>query len=131
MKTSLYLVILNILVVSVSMTLVQGCGRSGSQKPVFKTEYQAVFLANGQVYFGKIENAESPYPMLKEVYYLNRQMDKNSKEVKATLVKRTSDWHSPDYMYINSSQIAIMEPVSPNSKVGQLIKEAKGKEEKK
>jgi hypothetical protein len=127
MKPSLRFVFFNILAISVLMVLSLGCGRQGSQKPGFKTEYQAIFLANGQVYFGKIENADSPYPLLKDVYYLQRQVDKDSKEVKGILIKRINDWHAPDYMYINSSQIALMEPVSPNSKVAQLIKELKGK----
>jgi hypothetical protein len=127
MKTLLRFVFFNVFTILVLMILVQGCGRQSSQKPVFKTEYQAVFLSNGQVYFGKIENADSPYPLLKDVYYLVRQTAKDSKEVKATLVKRVTDWHSPDYTYINSNQIALMEPVSPSSKVAQLIKEAKSK----
>lgn len=113
------------------LAFAQGCNRNAQQKPAFKTEYQAVFLVNGQVYFGKLENADSPYPILRDVYYIQRQVDKDSKEAKGVLVKRVNDWHGPDYMYINSKQIAIMEPVSPTSKVGQLIKEAKGKDEKK
>jgi hypothetical protein len=32
--------------------------------------YQAVFLSNGQVYFGKIENPSSDYVTLKDIYYL-------------------------------------------------------------
>ena len=32
--------------------------------------FQAVFLTNGQVYFGKLANAKSQYPVLREVYYL-------------------------------------------------------------
>jgi hypothetical protein len=127
MKPPLHFVILIVLAISILMILVPGCGRQASQKPVFKTEYQAVFLANGQVYFGKIENTDSSYPLLRDVYYIQRQVGKDPKDIQAILVKRVNDWHAPDYMYINASQIALIEPVSPNSKVAQLIKEAKGK----
>ena len=33
------------------------CGR---EKPTFTTEYQAVFMDNGQVFFGKLSHAGSP-----------------------------------------------------------------------
>jgi len=46
--------------VAIIMTIafLQGCDRSSSKIDI-KTEYQAVFLDNGQVFFGKIENAGS------------------------------------------------------------------------
>jgi hypothetical protein len=39
------------------------------------------------------------------------------------LVKRGKELHSPDRMYLNPSQIILVEPVGPNSKVMQLIME--------
>src|SRR5208337_1886790 len=41
------------------------------------------------------------------------------------LVKRGNEWHGPEYMYVNASHIVVMEPVSPTSRMAQLIKEAK------
>src|SRR5262245_44269387 len=35
-----------------------------------KSEYQAVFLTNGQVYFGKLVNARDEYVTLTDIYYL-------------------------------------------------------------
>jgi len=37
---------------------------------VGKTDYQAVFLTNGQVYFGKVRNLNSQYALLEDVYYV-------------------------------------------------------------
>ncbi len=106
--------------------LLSGCEeRAKEEKLNFSTEYQAVFMANGQVFFGKIENAGGAYPLLKEVYYIGRQADPEGKEVKSILIKRGNEWHSPEYMYINRQHIAVIEPVAPNSRVAQLIKEAK------
>ncbi len=94
-------------------------------KIALTTEYQAVFLDNGQAFFGKMENPDSPYPLLKEVYYIQRQVNQETKEVRNILIKRGNEWHAPDQMYINSSHIVLVEPVSPNSRVSQLIIEAK------
>ncbi|MEN6475245.1 MAG: hypothetical protein ABFD81_14620 [Syntrophaceae bacterium] len=105
----------------VCMTL--GC--SEKSKIVLTTEYQAVFLDNGQAFFGKLENSDSPYPLLKDVFYIQQEVNKKTKEVKNTLVKRGSEWHGPDHMYINAEHIVLIEPVSADSKVAQLIKESK------
>ena len=107
---------------AISLLFLNGCGGG---KPSFSSEYQAVFMDNGQVFFGKIESAGALYPLLKEVYYIGRQTGPDGKEVKSILIKRGNEWHGPDYMYINSNHIVVIEPVAPNSRVAQLIKEAK------
>ncbi len=60
---------------------VQGCGEGN---PGFTAEYQAVFLDNGQVFFGKPKNAGAAYPLLRDVYYIGRQQSQDSKEVRST-----------------------------------------------
>lgn len=47
----------------------KGASLTGASK-VDKNKYQAVFLANDQVYFGKLKDLESQYPVLEDVYYL-------------------------------------------------------------
>jgi hypothetical protein len=105
------------------LCLFLGACEKGS--PTFSTEYQAVFMDNGQVFFGKLEKAGSRYPLLRDVYYIGRQASPDGKQVTNILVKRGSEWHGPDYMYINKQHIVIIEPVSPSSRVAQLIKEAR------
>jgi len=89
------------------------------------SEYHAVFLDNGQAFFGKLENADADYPVLKDVFYIQRLVNKDTNEVKNTLIKRGSEWHGPDMMYVNSRHIVLIEPVNPNSRVSLLIAEAK------
>lgn len=103
---------------------VTGCGRTRENLSV-TTEYQAVFLDNGQVFFDKLDKGGSSHPLLKEVYYIGRQASPDGKEVKNILLKRGSEWHGPEYMYITASHIVMIEPVSPTSRVAELIKELK------
>jgi hypothetical protein len=110
------------MILSVSCLLVQGCS---DQKPGFNTEYQAVFMDNGQVFFAKIENPGGSYPLLRDVFYIGRQTSPDGKEVKNILVKRGNEWHGPEYMYVNKQHIVVIEPVSTSSRVAQLIKDAK------
>ena len=97
----------------------------------FTTEYQAVFMDNGQVYFGKLEKAASDHPLLKEVYYIGQQQGPDGKGVANILLKRGNEWHGPDSMYITKNHIVMIESVSPTSKVAELIKELKAKEPEK
>jgi len=90
----------------------------------FTTEYQAVFMENGQVFFGKLQNAGSPYPLLKSVFYIRQQVNPETKELRQVLLRRANELHKPDQMYINAGHIAIIEPVAADSQVARLIKEA-------
>jgi hypothetical protein len=100
--------------------LLAACGR-GDLK--FPTEYQAVFLDNGQVFFGRLQDDGSSYLTLRDVFYIKQQASPDKKEVQSLLVKRGSEWHAPDFMRINSRHIVLIEPVAPDSRVALLIRE--------
>jgi hypothetical protein len=89
------------------------------------TPYQAVLLTNGSAYFGKLEGLGTPFPVLKEVFYVQSTKNPQTNQVSNILVKRGKEWHSPDRMILNSKMIVLVEPVNPNSRVAQLITEAK------
>ena len=103
--------------------LLAGC--SGGSDLSFATEYQAVFLDNGQVLFGKLGDVGTDYLSLHDVYYIQRQVEPEKKETKNLLVRLGSEWHAPDFMRINARHIIFIEPVAPDSRVAQLIREAK------
>jgi hypothetical protein len=109
------------------LVVFNGCSKS-DQKIKIDTEYKAVFLDNGQVFFGKLEEQGPSYVLLSDVFYVQSQViqqEKDKKEVRNILIKRGSEWHAPDLMYVTTRHIVVIEPVSPNSRVAQLIKEAK------
>jgi hypothetical protein len=93
----------------------------------FHTPYQAVLLLSGQAYFGKLENFGSPYPVLTDVYYVQNQVNQETKQVTNTLVKRGKEWHEPDRMVLNARQIVFVEPVTPGSQLAKLIEDLKKK----
>ena len=97
--------------------------------------YQAVFLTNGQVYFGKLSHAESPYVRLTDIYYLqvNQQLQPTGAtgataaaaaqaQPQLSLVKLGNELHGPtDQMEINSSQVLFYEDLKADGKVAQAI----------
>jgi hypothetical protein len=91
----------------------------------FNTSYQAVVLNNNQVYFGKLENANSQYPLLKDVFYIVSQVNPETKQVANVLVRRGKELHGPEYMVLNRQSIQLIEPVKDDSQVAKLIAEQK------
>jgi hypothetical protein len=111
-----------------ALASLSGCGKNENALS-FKTEYQAVFMDNGQVFFGRLESGGSAHPLLKEVYYIGRQTSPDGKEVQNILLKRGNEWHGPEYMYITASHIVMIEPISSTSRVAELIKALKGQQQ--
>jgi hypothetical protein len=104
------------------LILISGCGSSDDLQ--FPTEYQAVFMDNGQVFFGRLQKTNSSFLLLRDVFYIKREIDKDQKEPRNLLLKRGNEWHGPEFMRINSRHVVLIEPVAPDSRVFQLIVQA-------
>lgn len=89
------------------------------------TPYQAVLLASGQAYFGKLEGWGTPYPVLRDVFYVQGKQSSDTKEPTNVLIKRGKEWHAPDHMILNANMIVLVEPVNPDSQLARLILQAK------
>ena len=93
----------------------------------FNTPYQAVQLSNGAAYFCKLEGLGTPYPVLKELYFVQSRQNPETKQVTNILLKRVNEFWQPDRMIVNANSIVSVEPVNPTSRVAELIAEAKQK----
>lgn len=127
----LYVVV--ILVLAYAIWATKGFGIWKNKSTDTATNYQAVFLSNGQVYFGKLANANSSYATLEDIYYLQVQQvqpaDANAaKQSKVTLIKLGNELHAPkDLMKINKDQILFYENLKDEGKVMQAIQRYKEK----
>ncbi len=88
---------------------------------------QAVFLSNGQVYFGELSGMNSQFPTLKNIFYLKVQKPIQPKsedeQGKLTLVKLGNEIHGPvDEMKINREHILFVEDLKDDGNVMQSIK---------
>lgn len=91
-------------------------------------KYQAVFLENGQVYFGKIASLNSKFVNLQSVFYLNSQSQSNEQKAEDsnqfTLIKLGCELHGPyDRMVINRDQITFWENLKDDGQVVKTINE--------
>ncbi|MDB5177101.1 MAG: hypothetical protein JWN75_769 [Candidatus Saccharibacteria bacterium] len=94
------------------------------------SKYQAVFLSNGQSYFGKLHPFNDKYYRLTDVYYLQtQQATTDTKTTQTTtdqnnvqLIKLGDELHGPqDEMVISKDQILFYENLKPDGKVSQSI----------
>lgn len=93
--------------------------------------YSAVFLTNGQVYFGKIKNEKGGYINLSNVFYLQvKQPLQGSEEQEKPaqpelkLIKLGTELHGPtDGMKINRDQVIFTESLKNESEVIKGINE--------
>jgi hypothetical protein len=94
-----------------------------SAKSVVKPDsntYQALFLTNGQVYFGKLTAKRSQY-VIRDVFYI-QAFDPKKTEQQIKLVKFGEELHGPeDMIVIERSQVSVWENLKPNSRVIQGI----------
>lgn len=102
----------------------------------FKSDWQAVFLSNGQVYFGKVAKQNRKELVLSDIYYLQvvgqlqqgAAKDEKKDKGELSLVKLGSELHGPvDSMYINRDQVLFVEDLRDEGQVVQAIKNYKEK----
>lgn len=97
---------------------------------VDKGKYQAVFLSNGEIVFGKLEKMNSDYLRLRDVFYIKTTEQENSSDEESApvsqnnmqLVKRGDEVHGPeDSMVINRDQVVFFENLKTDGQVAKLI----------
>ena len=94
---------------------------------VTASEYYAVFLTNGQVYFGKPFKKNRDELILSDVYYLKASGNTDTTQEQLTeprfsLVKLGDEIHGPtDKLFINSDNILFYEQLKNDSKVVESI----------
>lgn len=93
-----------------------------------QAKYQAVFLDNNQVYFGKLSREKSDQPILRDIYYLRvaqaLQPPTSAAQIPdVNLVKLGTELHGPeDEMRINKEHIIFIENLKPDGQVMKAIK---------
>jgi hypothetical protein len=121
-------------------------GKHYMEKRAVTSEYQAVFLTNGQVYFGKVDFSHG-WVVLNDIFYLQKTEDlqsadsgdantptegtqtppADSSQERIQLVKLGSELHGPqDKMYVSRQEVLFWENMKDDSKVVQSIKQFKG-----
>jgi hypothetical protein len=99
-------------------------------------KYQAVFLSNGQVYFGKLQTLNSEYMRLTDIYYLQSQQSatevgnsdnpQESSDGNVQLIKLGEEIHGPeDEMILAKEHMLFFENLKTDGNVTRSINQHK------
>jgi hypothetical protein len=92
----------------------------------FRTPYKVIRLDTGLIHYGEVTGLDSDYPVVRDVYYIQRATNPQTKQTSNMLVRRGNEWHGPEMTVFNFRHIVLVEPVGLNSKV--LIAEQEKKQ---
>lgn len=130
MRIEVFTVLLGVALLLVSVALYAGLASPASEsKQINAKQYQAVFLTNGQVYFGKVNELNGKYLVLNNVFYIENTTDTTNTtqatNTNYTLRKLgTNELHQPeDAMIVNRDTITFWENLKDTSQVVTKIKE--------
>ena len=130
MRAEVFTVLLGVALLLVAVALYAGLASPGSEsKEINSKEYQAVFLSNGQVYFGKITDLNNKYLVLKSVFYIENNTSSSdatqTQNSNYTLRKLgTTELHAPqDKMVVNRDTVTFWENLKDSSQVVTKINE--------
>lgn len=110
--------------------------KSSTNSAIDGGKYQALFLTNGQVYFGKLKTLNGGYMKLTDIYYLQAKTTASSENPQETsdstsdvqLIKLGNEIHGPsDEMIISKDQILFFENLKKDSKVAESISKYQNK----
>lgn len=83
----------------------------------------AVTLRSGQVFYGELVDYSPERLHLAKVFYVQSFRDPNNNQVNNQLIRRSKgDWHGPEWMVLNASEVTIVEGIGADSKLAQLMK---------
>lgn len=116
-----------LLLLATTLAVVRG-GGANETGLVDTSKYQAVFLNNGQVYFGKAKDVNTRFVELTDVYYLTQSTSNEGQATgDYTLVKLgCQQIHNPsDQMIITREQVTFWENLEADGKVTKSIADFK------
>jgi hypothetical protein len=122
-----------IVIILIVIAVVLGWKLFGGQKGASlftsaSADYQAVFLTNNQVYFGKLAERNDNYAILTDIFYLqvSQPLQPSQPNPNVSLIKLGSELHGPaDRMEINRDQILFIESLKADSQVVKGIEKYK------
>lgn len=137
MRVEVFTILVGIALLLVALALYAGLSKPGAESNQINVkQYQAVFLSNGQVYFGKITDLNNKYLVLEQVFYIennspptNNQTQQNSNYALRKL--GSSELHLPeDKMVINRDTVTFWENLKDSgqvvTKIGEYYKNPAG-----
>ncbi len=106
LSKKLFITLLIILIIVLVAVIILVFKINQAKNPESSSKYAAVYLQNGEIYFG--EFSWFPWPKLKNVWYLQRTIDGQNQPQVSIVAFKNSFWGPIDKVYLNPKQIVWM-----------------------
>ncbi len=127
-KVVLIILVFMVIVAFIGISLWQdGTFRNISQSIRFKSSYQAIFLSNGQLYFGKITEITNEYIMMDSPHFLQLAQEPGEQvepevQPEMKLISIKDEFHKPkDFVMIEKSSVIFIEELRDVSQIADAI----------
>ena len=146
-KRLVLVVVVGILVVGGLVLVLLLTNRTDTTNVTNSSNWQAVFLVNGQTYFGHVDGVEDGFLMMRDIYYLTNKTNVTNEtndgekaplrqgyggsplRSETKLVKFGTERHRPvDELKINMAQVLMIEELSKESEVVKAIEGYEGQD---
>lgn len=131
-KKPIIFVAVALLIVVLAGTAWLFMNRGGASAAIDSSKYQALWLSDGSIYFGKLSVINNDYMSLKNVYYLQSKTNNNNEPSPQSvskqdasdieLIKLGNEIHGPeDEMVVAKDKVLFFENLKPTGTVSKTI----------
>lgn len=111
----LILIVIVILVIGIWL----GSSLLSAKNPAGPSEYSAVYLTTGDIYFGKL--SWFPWPHLENVWFLQRSVNQQNQAQLGVAPFTSAFWKPIDEVYLNPKQIIFWTYLRNDSQLAQAL----------
>lgn len=116
-RTAVLLVVLVIVLVGLGVWI--GTELMGSKSASSPSPYTAVYLASGDIYFGRL--SMFPRPKLSDAWFLQRGVNQQNQPQLGLVPFKSAFWGPTGDIYLNPQQVLFWAPVAEGSQVAQSL----------
>ena len=120
----------SILIFIIGIGILGGVARFMYERLGPASEYQAVLLTTGDVYFAKVNDGFGRYVTLRDIYYPQVDQTEGVQNPDIQLIKFGNEIHRPqDEIRVNRDHIIMIQPLAADSPVIAVVEQNKASQE--
>jgi hypothetical protein len=116
-KLLITLIVIVIVILGVGIWL--GVKFLGPKNPAGPSEFSAVYLATGDIYFGKLD--WFPWPRMTNVWFLQRSVNQQNQPQLGVAPFTSAFWGPVDRVYLNPKEIILWTNLRNDSQLAQVL----------
>lgn len=115
----LLIILIAVVIVVIGVGVWLGVKFLGPKNPAGPSQYSAVYLATGDIYFGKLDFF--PWPRMTNVWFLQRSVNQQNQAQLGVAPFDSAFWKPIDEIYLNPKQVVFWTSLRNDSQLAQAL----------